>query len=89
MTANEFMGLLTLKMLEIGFTASMSHNKDMVTFENKNGNKSYLHNHHTYITLHTYKVTRSAHPELKVSELCYSDKIIDLFINTVKTKLGL
>lgn len=88
-TANEFMGAMTLAMLALGFEASMGLNKDMVSFENKKGNRSYLHNHKTYVTLHTYKVTKSAHPELKVSDLCFSEKIVDTFINTVKLKLGL
>ena len=89
MTDKEFMGSMTLAMLNLGFTASMSFNKDMVTFENKKGNKSYLHNHQTYITLHTYRITASAHPELKVTDLCYSEKAVDTFINVVKTKLNL
>ncbi len=39
MSDKEFMGAMTLAMLELGFTASMSHNKDMVCFENNKGNK--------------------------------------------------
>jgi len=89
MTAHGFMGSMTLAMMKIGFEASMGFNKDMVCFENKKGNKAYLHNHQTHVTLNTYKVTKSAHPELKVSDLCYSEKVVDTFVNMVKLKLNL
>jgi hypothetical protein len=75
MTAHEFMGSMTIAMLRLGFEASMSFNQDMITFENKKGNKSYLHNHQTNITLQTFKITKSAHPELKVIDTIHVYKI--------------
>ena len=89
MTAHEFIGSMTIAMLRLGFEASMGANQNMICFENKKGNKSYLHNHDDHITLQTYKVTNSAHPELSVSNLCYSERVINTFINMVKLKLNL
>jgi len=89
MTAHEFIGSMTIAMLQLGFNASMGDNQDIIVFENKKGNKSYLHNHDDHITLQTYKVTKSAHPELSVSNLCYSERVIKTFTNMVKLKLNL
>jgi hypothetical protein len=81
-----YMSVLTLKLMSEGFTASVSHNKSMVSLENSKGNKIYITDLGKGIELSAYKQTKRA---ILLTREDVSGVDIPDVVNLVKDKLNI
>lgn len=88
MKVETFFALLTVRMLNLQFSAEQSWNPDMVHLTNKKGNSIYVKKTDTDLDISVYKQTASCFNRV-VRAHDMSEAVVDEIAESVKLKLKL
>lgn len=86
MKKETFFALMTMRILNLGFTANQSLNPDMVCFENSKGNRIYMTLKENSIDMNVMRISKTCYNPKIVS---YSESIIEEVASKIKTNLKL
>lgn len=83
---NHFAGSFVIKLLELGFQATMFYNKERITFRNSKGNTVYFDFGNVTPSVNCFKQTASCY---QIREQLLSEEKVQEVVNTIKEKLKL